>query len=110
MGGRGGLEIATYLDSPKASSDNGRFVVIRIRDTGRGITPEAMERLFFPFFTTKPGGSGIGLAIAKKIVDSHQGMIDVESEAGVGATFSIVRKTSFMWGDCPTMFWKPGTI
>jgi PAS domain S-box-containing protein len=89
MGGRGSLEIATYFDSSKASSDNGRFVVIRIRDSGRGITPEAMERLFFPFFTTKPGGSGIGLAIAKKIVDSHQGMIDVESETGVGATFSI---------------------
>jgi signal transduction histidine kinase len=63
--------------------------VIRIRDNGRGITPEVRERLFFPFFTTKAAGSGIGLAIAKKIVDSHQGMIDVESESGHGATFSV---------------------
>jgi signal transduction histidine kinase len=63
--------------------------VIRIRDDGKGISAEARERLFFPFFTTKPGGSGIGLAVVKKIVDSHQGIIDVESEPDRGAVFSI---------------------
>jgi signal transduction histidine kinase len=90
MGGRGNLEIATFLEpGSTAEKDSERFAVIRIRDTGRGITPEVRERLFFPFFTTKPAGSGIGLAIAKKIVDSHQGMIDVESESGRGATFSV---------------------
>ena len=91
MGGRGDLEIATYLETAGSASepDADRVVVIRIRDTGRGITPEVRERLFFPFFTTKAGGSGIGLAIAKKIIDSHQGIIDVESESGQGATFSV---------------------
>jgi len=91
MGGLGSLEIGTYLEPTGAATaqDPGRFAVIRIRDTGRGITPEVRERLFFPFFTTKPGGSGIGLAIAKKIIDSHQGMIDVESESGQGATFFV---------------------
>ena len=91
MGGRGNLEIATYLEPAGSASEKGseRFAIIRIRDSGRGITPEVRERLFFPFFTTKSAGSGIGLAIAKKIVDSHQGMIDVESESGHGATFSV---------------------
>lgn len=91
MGGRGSLEIETFLEAPDSTSekDGELFAVIRIRDTGRGITPEVRERLFFPFFTTKPAGSGIGLAIAKKIIDSHQGMIDVESESGHGATFSV---------------------
>ena len=90
MGGRGSLQIETFLEPVSSAPQNGeRFAVIRIRDNGRGITPEVRERLFFPFFTTKAAGSGIGLAIAKKIVDSHQGMIDVESESGHGATFSV---------------------
>ena len=89
MGGRGRLEIGTYLEPAGAEGVAGRYAVIRIRDTGRGISPEVRERLFYPFFTTKPGGSGIGLAIAKKIIDSHQGMIDVENESRQGATFVV---------------------
>jgi PAS domain S-box-containing protein len=91
MGGKGRLEIGTYLEPGTTGHEyrSGQFAVIRIRDTGRGISQEVRERLFLPFFTTKPGGSGIGLAIAKKIIDSHQGMIDVESEAREGATFVV---------------------
>jgi signal transduction histidine kinase len=98
MDGKGELGIITLLEPSghkfAASAISGEdsppyFAVVRIRDSGRGITPEARERMFFPFFTTKPGGSGIGLAVAKKIVDSHRGLIDVESEPKRGATFSV---------------------
>lgn len=66
-----------------------RYVVVSISDTGTGIPQEVMDRIFHPFFTTKITGSGIGLAIAQKIVDSHCGVIDVESSAGKGTTFSV---------------------
>jgi signal transduction histidine kinase len=99
MEGSGTLEVDAYQEasdrggtagtSGSSDGDTSRFVVVRIKDNGRGITPEVKERLFFPFFTTKPGGSGIGLAVAKKIMDSHRGVIDVESDAGSGATFFV---------------------
>ena len=95
MGGRGRLEVTSLLETPGRDAGDSSideaplFAVVKIRDHGRGISPEARERLFFPFFTTKPGGSGIGLAVAKKIVESHQGIIDHESEPGRGATFWV---------------------
>jgi PAS domain S-box-containing protein len=99
MEGEGRLEIASYLEAegrapaPPAGEppldDAAWAAVVRVRDDGRGMTPEVRERLFFPFFTTKSGGSGIGLAVVKKILDSHRGRIHVESEPGRGATFTI---------------------
>ena len=98
MGGEGKLEVTSYLEagvevSPGAGAVEGcldaQTAVIRFRDTGHGISPEVRQRLFLPFFTTKPGGSGIGLAIAKKIVESHRGTLDAEGEPGLGATFSV---------------------
>jgi signal transduction histidine kinase len=61
------------------------------QDTGHGITPENMRKLFTPFFTTKPEvkGVGLGLAIAYGIIKRHQGKIDVQSKVGEGTTFSI---------------------
>lgn len=65
--------------------------VVRVSDTGKGIAPSHMKRLFEPFFTTKaPGeGTGLGLSLARKIVLAHGGSIDVQSEAGVGSTFTV---------------------
>jgi signal transduction histidine kinase len=70
---------------------DGDFVVVAISDTGKGIRPEHMERLFDPGFTTKGVGvgTGLGLSITYKIVEQHGGTIDVESEVGRGTTFSI---------------------
>lgn len=65
------------------------YAVIRVGDTGPGIPEEHLDRLFYPFFTTKKRGSGVGLAMAKKIVDGHRGLIDVASRPGEGATFTI---------------------
>ena len=57
-------------------------------DTGKGMPPEA-AKVFRPFFTTKPGGTGLGLPTTKRIVEAHGGTIDVQSEAGRGTKFTI---------------------
>jgi PAS domain S-box-containing protein len=67
----------------------GRYVVITVSDHGHGIAPENLSRIFEPYFTTKPGGSGLGLATTYSIIKNHDGMIDVESAIGTGTTFSV---------------------
>jgi signal transduction histidine kinase len=67
----------------------GEVAEIRVADTGRGISPEHRARIFQLFFTTRPGGSGIGLASAYKTIQLHDGAIDFESEVGRGTTFRI---------------------
>lgn len=64
-------------------------VVLRVEDDGVGIEPEAKERLFDAFFTTRSHGTGIGLAVVKRIADDHGFAIDVESERGRGAVFRV---------------------
>lgn len=64
-------------------------VRITISDNGRGIPEEVLRRIFDPYFTTKPGGSGLGLATAYAIVVKHGGHIAVDSKPGVGSTFTI---------------------
>lgn len=70
---------------------NGNFVVVAISDTGCGIAPEVRAKIFDAFFTTKTAGegTGLGLDIAKRIIDEHQGKIEVSSTVGVGTTFSV---------------------
>ncbi len=67
----------------------GRFVLVRVQDTGGGISPEIIDNIFTPFFTTKRHGegTGLGLAITQKILDEHQGDICVESRLGEGSSF-----------------------
>jgi len=69
----------------------GSSAVLRVSDTGRGISPSHMKRLFEPFFTTKaPGeGTGLGLSLARKIVLAHGGSIDVASDLGEGSSFTV---------------------
>jgi signal transduction histidine kinase len=66
-----------------------RFAVVRVADSGPGIGEEDRDRIFNPFFTTKPNGSGVGLAVARKVVGSHRGLIDVDRAAEGGAEFSV---------------------
>ena len=68
---------------------NGEFASISVADTGRGIPPADQQKIFQLFFTTRPGGSGIGLANTFRFVQLHNGRIDFESEAGRGTTFRM---------------------
>lgn len=67
-----------------------RNVLTSIRDTGRGITPEELEKVFEPFYSTRPDGTGLGLAIARQIAIAHGGEITMESTPGVGTTTSLI--------------------
>ncbi|HXJ15887.1 MAG TPA: ATP-binding protein [Candidatus Polarisedimenticolia bacterium] len=68
---------------------NGEYAVITVEDTGRGIRPEEKEKIFQLFFTTRPGGTGIGLANTFRFVQLHNGEIKCESEVGRGTTFRV---------------------
>ncbi len=67
----------------------GREVVVSIRDAGSGIPADKLKKIFLPFFTTKDKGTGLGLALAHKIILSHGGRIEVESEEGKGSVFIV---------------------
>jgi len=85
MDGKGDLLIKSHLSEDK------RFIKISFTDTGPGIPPEHLKRIFEPFFTTKGAvhGVGIGLAISHRIIEDHNGRIDVKSVVGKGTTFTI---------------------
>lgn len=69
----------------------GRYVVLSVKDTGKGMPPEILERIFNPFYTTRDvgEGSGMGLAVLHGIIASHDGVIDVQSEQEKGTIFTI---------------------
>lgn len=69
--------------------DGGDFVKIKISDTGKGISPEFLPRIFDLFFTTKEGGTGLGLSVSYAIIKKHKGTINVQSRIGEGTTFII---------------------
>ncbi len=79
----GPARVARRLGSP-------RRVRIEIEDTGAGIPLPERDRIFNPFYTTKEGGTGLGLALTHKIIEEHYGTIDVASTPGVGTTFRVV--------------------
>lgn len=66
-----------------------KWVVVSIEDTGIGISKDEHSRIFMPFYTKKAEGSGLGLALSKKIIKDHGGIIKVKSSKGAGATFSV---------------------
>ena len=69
--------------------NGGKRAVVRLRDNGCGIPQDKIDRIFNPFFTTKDKGTGLGMAISRKIVEAHEGTIDVVSQPGRGSEFAI---------------------
>lgn len=88
------LEISTSVAVKDAGTlregEPAKMLRIRVSDTGIGITPENMQRLFEPFFTTKEKGTGLGLAVTRRIIEEHRGSIQVESEPGKGTNFTVL--------------------
>jgi len=62
---------------------------VQVKDTGPGIEPEAVEKIFIPFFSTKKTGSGIGLSLSRQIMRRHEGSITVKSTVGEGTEFFL---------------------
>lgn len=94
MGSRGRLTLRLgWADGPTRvvrRPGRPRRVRIEIEDTGAGIPLPERERIFNPFYTTKEGGTGLGLALTHKIIEEHHGTIDVASTPGVGTTFRVI--------------------
>ncbi|MBE9547266.1 MAG: hypothetical protein IMF10_07215 [Proteobacteria bacterium] len=83
----GSLSVGLFGDDP-------RGIKIVISDTGRGIQKKDLDKIFDPYFTTKPSGTGLGLAIVHRIIEAHKGEVSVESEAGRGTTVSVTLPAS----------------
>jgi two-component system nitrogen regulation sensor histidine kinase NtrY len=82
MAGHGSIDVAVSRDGPG--------LVVTIADHGAGIPDDLRQRVFEPYFTTKPDGTGLGLALVRQTIEAHNGTISVAGTPGGGATFSIV--------------------
>ena len=88
-----------FINAQQAITETGEIIVrtdskgptglIEITDTGAGMTPEKTERIFEAYYTSRPGGSGLGLPTARKIIEAHYGSITVNSQPGRGTSFTI---------------------
>ena len=89
----------------RTERDDGDCVRVTVRDSGMGVEPQHMGKLFDPFYTTKSGGMGIGLSVSRSIIERHHGRIRVEPNDGEGATFwfSIPRGPESITGAAPAM-------
>ena len=94
LNGSGDIEIAAAAVDAEEESTGGEhatvpLVLITVSDNGPGVAADIVDRIFSPFFTTKPQGSGLGLAIVRKIVDAHDGRIDVAGRPEGGTVFRV---------------------
>lgn len=93
VGRKGQIDLVAGLFNDGNGVDNNRpatAVCLEITDTGCGIDPNDLERIFNPFFTTKANGTGLGLSISNRLMQKNGGQIDVESTAGKGTTFKLI--------------------
>ncbi|UXA53261.1 two-component system VirA-like sensor kinase [Xanthomonas prunicola] len=84
--------VTIQLSAARGTASDGaprRIAQLRVSDHGIGIPPDQLDRIFDLFFTTRNGGTGLGLATVRKIIDNHEGRIDVDSALGIGTTFVV---------------------
>ncbi len=96
LGGRGRVDVRSWLGTAEdlctsvgEPSEPSRPLMVEVTDNGPGVPAEVTDKIFSPFFTTKPRGSGLGLAIVRKIVDAHDGRIDMETPPAGGTCFRV---------------------
>jgi len=100
LGGRGRIDIRAVAEvvesDPAFAADSAAIpaIVVDVMDDGPGIPAELSDRIFVPFFTTKAKGSGLGLSIVRKIIDAHEGRIDLSSGSGTGTRFRVTLPVS----------------
>ena len=99
LGGKGSVRIAAVQLAPEEEPSTTEahpvpMIQVEVSDDGPGVGADVMDKMFSPFFTTKPQGSGLGLAIVRKIVDAHDGRIDVSARADGGTRFRVTLPVS----------------
>jgi signal transduction histidine kinase len=82
---RGRIEISIL-----AGDDQVGGMEVVVKDNGCGIAPDIMNNIFEPFFSTKPSGVGLGLSVARRIVEDHKGSVEIDSEVGIGTTIQLL--------------------
>jgi signal transduction histidine kinase len=90
IGRDGVITLRARLSEKRLLDRTTDVVILEVSDTGKGIPPEVEKRLFDPFFTTKDAGTGLGLPIAARIVDKHQGALQYQTQPDRGTTFGII--------------------
>jgi len=88
------IEAMTQVTTPRellisSEADDSKGVVVVVRDSGAGLDSKSLERLFEPFYTTKPQGMGMGLAICRSIIQAHGGRLWATANEGPGAAFQF---------------------
>ncbi|MBI2412999.1 MAG: PAS domain-containing protein [Deltaproteobacteria bacterium] len=93
LGKKGEIRLTTRIITEfhliEDGSASGKMVSVEVRDNGCGIKEEDLEKIFTPFFTTKPKGSGLGMAITLKIIKEHNGLLKIDSTPGEGTTVTV---------------------
>ncbi len=80
------VEVATSIERDQAGAE---WVTVEIKDTGEGIAPQDLQRIFIPFFTTKTSGHGVGLALAHRVITQHGGTLTATNSITGGAVFTV---------------------
>ncbi len=86
----GSVTLRAFATRCQFAGRSSAAVALEVTDTGKGIPPEVQKRLFDPFFTTKAAGTGLGLSIAARIVESHGGALQYQTELNHGTTFRVI--------------------
>ena len=105
---RNAIEATPPGGSVAVSTTRGKdHTILTIKDTGRGMSPEMVEKIFIPYYTTKIGGTGLGMVLVGQIVDDHRGEISLESKLGRGTTVTI--KLPHRFAEYPGVNEAPGS-